>query len=348
MKKVLVVHATPIAYFPPAMNMVRSLKEDMSVKVQTISTKKCNNCYFHLLKALCFEISSIFKMLLWHPDVILYYESSSAFSPYLYKRYFNKNVKVYVHYHEYTTPEQYERIGMRITSFYHKLERKWLYSHSDWVSQTSEKRMSMFLVDNPMIPCSVTHSLPNYPPHSWHRKEKVHSEGPVKCVYVGSLSLDDMYIAEFCEWVNKQNGRVLFDIYCFNFSQSFATFIKKLDCPWIKHISEGVDYYSLPNTLDKYDIGLILYKPHDMNTIWNETNKFYEYLVCGLDVWYPKGMTLLHEMDKTPFAPKIKEMDFDNMDTFDGTVNIGKVDNSTYHWFADDVYADFKQMMNYI
>lgn len=51
-----------------------------------------------------------------------------------------------------------------------------------------------------------------------------------------------------------------------------------------------IDYYELPKELIKYDIGLVLYKGHIPNYIYNVPNKVYEYLACGLQVWYSKDL----------------------------------------------------------
>lgn len=83
-----------------------------------------------------------------------------------------------------------------------------------------------------------------------------------------------------------------------------------------------------------------------MNFKYNETNKFYEYLISGLDVWYPKEMTLLHEMDKSVFAPQIVEMDitqglFPNVE-----LSPREVDNSSYDRFSEGVYESFMQFLD--
>lgn len=72
----------------------------------------------------------------------------------------------------------------------------------------------------PQLSECVCHILPNYPPASWFRKRKLHANEIVKCVYVGSLSLTDTYVLEFCQWIAKQHGKVLFDIYSFNFHKN--------------------------------------------------------------------------------------------------------------------------------
>jgi hypothetical protein len=223
----------------------------------------------------------------------------------------------------------------------HDIERRWLYTRCTWISQTNKQRVKFFLKDNPMIIPSSVHILPNYPPKSWWKKQKKHTRDICKCVYVGSLSIQDTFVKEFCEWISKQNGKVIFDIYSFNFHQDTLDYVNSLNCPYIKFYKKGVPYTQVPNILDNYDVGILLYKAANVNFRWNETNKFYEYLICGLDIWYPKNMQLLHELDKKQFAPQVKEMDFDNLNAFDASVKRGIVDNNDYRWFADDIYNEF-------
>lgn len=83
-----------------------------------------------------------------------------------------------------------------------------------------------------------------------------------------------------------------------------------------------------------------------MNFKYNETNKFYEYLICGLDVWYPKEMTLLHEMDKHVFAPQVVEMDITQRLFPHIELTPRKVDNSSFHKFSEKVYESFMQQID--
>ena len=69
-------------------------------------------------------------------------------------------------------------------------------------------------------------------------------------------------------------------------------------------------------------------------------------MISGLDVWYPKEMTLLHEMDKSVFAPQIVEMDitqglFPNVE-----LSPREVDNSSYDRFSEEVYESFMQFLD--
>lgn len=366
MKKLTIIHYLPVSYYPPTMNLV-DITED-KVDIQLISSfpdkgklnynpkkaklltpitcKDKDRSLLRLLKYAWFTLYSLLKLLYRNPDAVLYYESISALPVYLYSRYINGKTKVYVHYHEYSSEEEYNESGRRLFAINHNIECKWLYQHSEWISHTNIQRLKMFLFDCKMVEASKTHVFPNYPPISWWRKEKKHEGEVCKCVYVGSLSLKDTFVKEFCEWINRQNGRVTFDLYSYNFHHDTLNVVNALACPYITFHKEGVLYRDVPNLLDKYDVGVLLYKATSVNFQWNETNKFYEYLICGLDVWYPKEMLLLHEMNKSVFAPAIKEMDFSMIDEFDGTVQHEIINNSNYNCFANEVYYKFIETTN--
>src|SRR5690606_14618250 len=118
---------------------------------------------------------------------------------------------VFVHYHEYTSKEEYEK-GMITTRYFHRLEKK-LYAEVEWLSHTNDVRMQLFLEDNALIQISATHILPNYPPLSWNTTRENQKISPLKIVYVGSLGMRSMFIKEFASWLVRQEGEVVWDIY---------------------------------------------------------------------------------------------------------------------------------------
>lgn len=366
MNKLFVIHYYPIDYFPPVMNLIDSLGEKVEIRVSTLQKSNSLDAYgnkkakiyrrfkenkkrsslFVLVQYIFFSLFTLYQLIRQKPDAVLYYESISAFPAYLYKRFVSHKVKLCIHYHEYMTPAEYCRPGMRLSKLNHSLETSYLYHVATWVSQTNQYRREFFMNVEPQLSECVCHILPNYPPASWFRKRKLHANEIVKCVYVGSLSLTDTYVLEFCQWIAKQHGKVLFDIYSFNFHKNTLDAIEKLQCPYIEFHKEGIKYSEIPDLFDRYDVGVLLYKAKTMNFKYNETNKFYEYLISGLDVWYPKEMTLLHEMDKSVFAPQIVEMDitqglFPNVE-----LSPREVDNSSYDRFSEGVYESFMQFLD--
>lgn len=357
MKRLFIIHYYPIEYYPPVMNLLNVLGNNIQTTIFTTKNTKSSLCYESKTIGICrpcalrqnktvlryiwFLIITLWKMVVQRPSVVMYYEPISGLPVYLYKRYINRQSDVYIHYHEYYTEEDYNKRGARLWKFNHKRECSFLYNKAKWVSQTNRHRLDLFLNENKTVSKSSAHVLPNYPPKSWWRRTKVHRGGIVKCVYIGSLSIRDTFVIEFCRWIKQHEGKVTFDIYSYNFHNDTLAAINDLGCSSIRFFKEGLPYQEIPNVLDKYDVGVLLYKANTVNFQYNETNKFYEYLICGLDVWYPKEMLLLHGMDKSVFAPGIMEIDFDSMVNFRGEIKNDVVDNSSYHWFADYVYNDF-------
>jgi hypothetical protein len=69
--------------------------------------------------------------------------------------------------------------------------------------------------------------------------------------------------------------------------------------------------------LSDYDVGVILYKGHIPNYIYNAPNKLFEYLACGLDVWFPHVMKSCFKYVTSHTYPKILPVDFSNFNLLD-------------------------------
>lgn len=360
MNKIFVVHYYPLEYFPPVTNLLNVISGRHQVSVVTtekdsalreydnsdikiyrpVSTRLKKNRLLNLISYIYFTLFALLKILLLRPDILVYYESISALAPYIYKRYINKSVKLYIHYHEYMTPEEYARPGMQISRFNHVREKVWLYNYAYSISHTNYKRVEFFLHDNPSVNVNLCRVLPNYPPKSWHVKSKSHDNEVIRCVYVGSLSIEDMYIVEFCNWINQQNGRVLFDVFAFNYKQSVADYLNTLNSPYVVFHDTGVEYSDIPHLLSKYNVGLLLYKPKNKNVVFSEPNKLFEYLICGLDVWYPVEMELINNLRINSFQSKLQVLNFRKLDDFKVVPTEKVVSNDKYSNFAECEYND--------
>lgn len=265
-------------------------------------------CWFNGISALL--------LLFYRPRKVLYYESISSFAPVFYKRFVRPSAGLFIHYHEYMTPGEYAH-GMRLVNWYHKMEKK-VYPFSAWISHTNEYRMELFAQDNTGITIPNKQTIPNYPPAAWmagsDRNKKIFRDVPVRIVYIGALSLETMHLASFAQWVERQAGRVTWDIYSLNMSRETREYLAGLNSAFI-NIKPGVYYSGLPAILGNYDVGVILYKGYSPNWIYNAPNKLFEYHVCGLDVWLPAEMvgSLPLVTDRT--FPRIIAIDFDNPGT---------------------------------
>jgi hypothetical protein len=207
---------------------------------------------------------------------------------------------------------------MRLVSFYHWFERKILYRKAEWISQTNADRVRMFGEDHPRLNRSKLHVLPNLPPASWRKRKELtwlsHPQDTLRLLYVGSVSLHDTFIAELVEWLRRQpDGQFSLDVYSTNCDAAAEDFLNRSAGPNLRYHDEGIAYDKLPDVLPQYHVGLIMYRGNTRNYIYNETNKLFEYLACGLDVWYPKQMLGIKPHARTDIAPRIIELDFERL-----------------------------------
>lgn len=265
-----------------------------------------------LLTYVWFNLKLLWDLFLHRPGHVIYYETISGFAPLIYKKYINKASRIFVHYHEYVSPREYAE-GMKQTRMVHQMEQK-AYPQFTWISQTNESRLELLLKDQQNPGLKNLHVLPNYPPSSWKqqsRTEAIHPS-PLKIVYTGSVGLSSMYFEEFARFVQSQQGKITWDIYSYNAPEDALKMIESLNCEFIR-VLPAVDYYQLPSVLRDYHVGVILYKGHGLNWIYNIPNKLFEYHVCGLDVWYPKEMRSPASVKTTDSYPQILEIDFMNL-----------------------------------
>jgi len=305
----------PLEYYPPVTNFLNVMvKHAFFVKVWTThNTKKrityhneklktinrspfpekSDNVLERIFKYFYFNISCFIGLIKYKPEAILYYESYSVYPVFLYMKFFGKATKLYIHYHEYEDRESYKN-GMKLVKYYHELEKKFLYKRASWISQTNKERLHMFASDHPKLPSEVLKIMPNYPPKIWssqvNGKSKA-SKDIIRTVYVGSLSLKDTFIREYCDWVLNQNGKVCFHVYAYNLDDDTIAYLSSLNTDYIVFYTKGVEYNKMPALLADYDIGLILYKAHTKNYKHNAPNKLFEYLACKLLVLYPDVMS---------------------------------------------------------
>ena len=290
----------PLEYYPPVTNFLNVMvKHAFFVKVWTThNTKKrityhneklktinrspfpekSDNVLERIFKYFYFNISCFIGLIKYKPEAILYYESYSVYPVFLYMKFFGKATKLYIHYHEYEDRESYKN-GMKLVKYYHELEKKFLYKRASWISQTNKERLHMFASDHPKLPSEVLKIMPNYPPKIWssqvNGKSKA-SKDIIRTVYVGSLSLKDTFIREYCDWVLNQKGKVCFHIYAYNLDDDTIDYLTNLNTDYIVLYAKGVEYDKIPALLADYDIGLILYKAHTKNYEYNAPNKLFE------------------------------------------------------------------------
>ena len=339
MHKIAIIHFLPLELYPPVQNLIKFLeKNNTSIEINIYTTAMATRSvvqfeindgkikihrlgktgkkmgaidrYWNYCK---FYIGSTVQLIKKRPEKILYFETISALPAWLYKKFFYPNSKLLIHYHEYTTIEEYTK-GMKLGRFFFKLEKQ-IYKDSEWLSHTNKIRMQKFA--NDILPLTIPHPyiLPNYPPASWKNARSFPGNQPVKIVYTGAVSLDTMYTKEFVNWVLAQKGRVIWDIYSLVITNEAKSFFESLSTKFIT-LKPGIAYEDLPSITGKYNIGVILYKGHVPNYIYNAPNKLFEYLAVGLDVWFPDVVLGTHDYITDCTYPKVLAVDFTKLDKF--------------------------------
>lgn len=298
------IHFQPLENYPPVMNCIRDLEKE---KVETISifTTHTQNNWFsssypiyrlgnytisrwsRYWTYLYFNFVSFFFLCIYRPKKVLYYETYSSWPVYWYKKLFPA-VNVFIHFHEYVSDKEKKESS----AYYKYLLKKEiaLLKKAFWISHTNEDRMRFFQQDYPFIQKNQCYVFPNYPPADWAiRAQLIRNNNQVttvkRMVYVGALGLDTTYIQEIAEWIVEQNGAYSLDIFSNNIDKSVLNFLNNLKSPYIT-LYKSIPYFDLPELLATFDIGLVLYKGHIPNYVYNVPNKVFEYLVCGLKVWY--------------------------------------------------------------
>ncbi|GAC1453192.1 MAG: hypothetical protein NVSMB7_15920 [Chitinophagaceae bacterium] len=206
--------------------------------------------------------------------------------------------------------------GMKLVKWSHLMEKR-IYPLAAWVSHTNQQRMELFEKDVQPVIIANKRIVPNYPPFSWKQEaanaKKDNTATRIKkIVYTGAVSMETMYIADFAEWVIQQEGKVSWDIYSLNIEPAAIDYLINLKSEYIQ-VKPGVYYYELPALLGKYDAGVILYKGHIPNWIYNVPNKLFEYHVCGLDTWFPQQMVTSLPYVTHGTYPVIMALDFSKL-----------------------------------
>lgn len=338
MQRLAIIHFNPIELYPPVMNLIDLLGRQpipgLEVRVFTSAPPAGHRLYepsgpgIRIIRSgsllqmaslkryaayLHYYAGTLRRLIAWRPGAILYYETLSALPALFYRKWIRRR-PVLVHYHEYMSLPEY-RNGMFLNRWLHQMERR-AYAGFTWISHTNEDRVAHFIQDHPGVAMPPVRVLPNYPPSSWSRPRTTTEGGPVRFVYIGALSLDTLYVREFAQWVAGQKGQAVWDIYSTNYSEEVKTFLESFGGTTIR-FRGGVEYTDLPDVLAQYQVGVILYKGHIPNYVYNVPNKLYEYLACGLDVWFPHGMLSSLSMVTKGVFPKVMAVDFDRIGEMD-------------------------------
>jgi hypothetical protein len=365
-KEILIVHFRSAMDYPPVYNFSRYLAgqgvavrlltgrkkesssglEQYGVQVKEIGMDKGSGIG-NLIAYGAFYLRAFIELIRTSNVPVIYFESISSPPLFLYFLIFPFSKRTMaIHYHEYFDKEEHQR-----QSFLERMGRAlepWLFKRARWISHTNKDRLSRFHSEFPAIEKSKLQIMPNYPPESWlhsmPQREK-DSNGKVRLVYVGSVSLKVLFLKELVEWLCSQKGAVVCDIYSKNMDEETLRFIDSQ--PYSVVTFKGsLNYDDLPAMLPGYDVGLILYNGiYSSNFVYNAPNKLFEYLACGLDVWFSSTLISSHEYETTHTYPKVVKVDFSNLAAFDYKKAISKeglsYKKSTF--VMESVYQEFQK-----
>jgi hypothetical protein len=369
MTSLVIVHFSPVELYPPIQNLVLELeKQNSNFNIKLITTRnrsfdlidfagqservrifrfagigRNQPAIIRYINYLKFYGLALLSLIIVRPKRVLYFETISSLPVYLYKKFISRTTELFIHYHEYTSPEQYQSI--KLFGFQHRLEKR-LFSDAIWVSHTNMDRLERFKKD--LLPVQVKNPfiLPNYPSLKWKANPQKMTHLPLKIVCVGALSLDTMYTEKFAHWVINQKGKVIWDIYSYNFTSDVSEFLNGLGTTFI-NLKPGVEYDKLPDILIGYSVGVILYTGHIPNIVYCAPNKLFEYLACGLDVWFPIEIKTAHDYTTKTTFPRVIPLDFELLDNFDPLVLTDKsgLSSQQSHYFCEDALRPLIQKL---
>lgn len=347
--KLAVIHWFPLEQFPPVQNLLDAVSRDSRFECHCFTTtndrglkefsagsvviqrrpfpSRQHGRLRRIWRLLSFPMWVCWQLFWFRPDALLYFEPHSSAAAFLYLL-CNRQCRLLIHYHEYREPREYQDRGNRLFGWYHQLERRFLYERAVWISHTNSDRVRLFLQDTPEVSSAKVKVLPNYPPVSWQGWSRPvrEAEAVVKLVYVGAASIRDTFIREVVQWVQGQrDGSVSLALYINNSDSETDQLLRQAaaECGRVLLYPGGVPYEQLPQLLCQYDVGLILYRGNTPNYVFNAPNKLFEYLTCGLDVWYPGCMLGVKPYARSDARPQVLETDFQQLSALDLSVRMG-------------------------
>ncbi len=223
---------------------------------------------------------------------------------------------------------------------------KRLFSRLSWISHTNARRAELFLRDEPNADRNLIRIIPNYPPRNWsHGMDTNATDGVIRIVYVGALGMKTMYVSELANWVEAQGGRFIWDIYTQQNDTELSEFLKSRSFRNVRSMGY-VPYGKLASLLSRYDIGVILYRVKTDNFRYNAPNKLFEYLNCGLHVWFPRDMEGILPYVNEGGRPKVVSVNYEVSTSIDAAAESTKQHaGSMASFYCEDVYPPFKESL---
>lgn len=356
--KIGYLHNLPLEYYPPACVSLDLLGRQGKARVHAFTTvnrkgrKEYANKAIEIFRSRAVDpganaLARLVVAFWWHvqtalslwklkPEAIVYVEPHSAIAAWIYFRLLRGTARLFIHHHEYYEAKDYNRPGMRMPRLGSRLEKSYLFPRSEWISQTNEDRLRLAQGEHPEASSTAWRILPNYPPQDWCRHSdgyrEVVSTPPIRLIYVGSASFEDTYIEEIVRWAAAHPQAIHLHICGYNVAQDVWDWLSEKQFTNVTWNTMGYSYEELPNILKEFDVGLVLYKGNTTNFIYNVPNKVFEYLACGLEVWYPAVMIGMKRFCEGQ-AAKLREFNFDDLDRL-APSNLAPIGGDAFDRFA--------------
>ena len=215
-----------------------------------------------------------------------------------------------------------------------------MFQKAQWISHTNQERLDLFRNDNASVSFSSLNVLPNYPPLSFYDVVPHTISTPVKFVYCGVLSTDNMFLKEFSDYIISQKGNAICDFYVLNCSDQIKSYFASIDeC---LRLHEEIYYFDLPKVLTKYDIGVVLHKGTSPNYQFNLPNKVLEYLSSGLEVWCSSELSTTVHFKNNNNLEQLKIVDFSYLPQLEIGKHLNKLpDQFISKYNSQSVYTNF-------
>lgn len=324
-KKLIIIHFFPIENYPPILNLITILdRKGIATLVLTTKSRKEVDYSFKFMEIkrfgyqfsdskkkwidyLYFVFTTLLILLKVNPTKVLYYEKVSSLPVSLYKQFTKKNFSLFIHYHEYTSKNEVLKSNFFVR-WIHKLEKK-LYSTANWISHTNPIRLQKFIADEQLQESNKFRYLPNYPLASWGKENEKYSGQTLKLIYVGyAADSESTYISELIKYLSSSKKLIDFDIYCHKDDSVDSNLLGRKGKLRV-NLYQSVPYEKLAEVISDYHVGVIFYKARSDNYVYNAPNKLFEYLNCGLDVWFPKEMEGIKPYESNK-SPKVVALDY--------------------------------------
>ena len=313
MPKALILHFNSIERYPPATNVAEHLKSiGMDVKVVTtaVGNTPASRGMFTKLKLTWelakFHLAAMFALTVESFDLVIAYEHLSIL-PIHWTRKTNPNQRLWLHFHEYTSPTEIGCAGAFSSHCWKHVTA--VVKRSDFTSHTNVWRLNRFRSDMGLSALADERFgfIPNTPPQTWLDRTPEHwntptpTKRPLRLVYHGALHPDTTYIVHLCKLLDEANGQLTLDVYT-------ADSIDGISSAHM-NVHPSVPYMDLSEVLTKYDLGLIIYRGLIPNYQFNQPNKLWEYLGCKLPVLVSSNLD--DSMISPDMSGRVAKFDFE-------------------------------------